>query len=128
MDSWDDMAAEGLSATNILIEKNQWRSCVSRAYYATYAKAVATLIRTRLTMPIRGNPAHERLPLLLMVHLRQLSQVRRANLAGVIASLYKLRIGADYGPQMTFNRRSAFAATGLMTQAYRDLEEANHAN
>jgi len=57
---WLEVARDARQSANELMELNRFRSCISRAYYAAYAKASHELVVTvGLTMPTnREGPSH----------------------------------------------------------------------
>ena len=117
------IADDSFSAARQL-ELTRSRSCVSRAYYAAYSTAVAALIDVGVTMPARGNPSHDKVPVLMRQHLSRLTLVRRSNAAAVLSLLYRLRIIADYQPHLVLDRLDARQALGFMVQLFRDAKEA----
>ncbi|MBM4044282.1 MAG: hypothetical protein FJ279_04145 [Planctomycetes bacterium] len=96
----------------------RWRTCVSRAYYAIYSAATDALVQQGIVMPKgKGNPAHKTLPSLVGNNLSGISHALRWRLAGMVEKLYKLRLMADYQPQVPIEERHARLALGLMDQA-----------
>jgi uncharacterized protein (UPF0332 family) len=123
-EDWDAIATESFRTVSLLLRREHHRSTVSRAYFAAYAKLVAALIHNKVTMPARGNPSHSKMPALVLNHLTRLSQVRRNNLCGVLITLYRLRVAADYQPLVNVGPEDVRIGTGLMGQVFRDAKEA----
>jgi len=117
------MAKDSRLAANEARVAHRWRTCVSRAYYAVYSELSELLLRQNVTMPAgRANPRHERLPNMVEANLRQFSQPLRVQLAGAVRRLYRLRLMADYMPQVAVEHQEAKLALGLLCQVYRCLE------
>ena len=124
MTTWDDMAQESRTAAAELSTRERWRSSVSRAYYAIYAKATAMLNSAGVNMPAgRSNPSHRRLPVMIGNNLTAIDNPRRWRLADLVQQLYNLRIIADYEPNMAIEEDEARIALSLMSQAFRCLEK-----
>ncbi|PJB65315.1 MAG: hypothetical protein CO096_18590 [Armatimonadetes bacterium CG_4_9_14_3_um_filter_66_14] len=98
MASWTDMAAEALVAAKILRDAGQWRSAVSRAYYAAFSALTAEL------SDIVGHgfgkyehPPHREMARLIERHLKQHLRTGDSDwLKSLIRRLYKARLDADY--------------------------------
>jgi uncharacterized protein (UPF0332 family) len=120
MATWNDLAQDNTLAANETFDTHRWRTCISRAYYAAYAAVTQELIAQGMTMPkAQPNPHHASLPKLVTHNLYTLKQPVRWQLADAIEKLYKLRIIADYIPQVNMEERDARIALGLMQQAFR---------
>ena len=137
LQAWRQMATESFSAATRLVGRGQsgadqassdegpcWRSAISRAYYAAYARIVAGLLRCGVTMPAKGNPSHLSLPVLVLNNLTTLDRGPRSQLSGVIVTLYKLRIAADYQPRAVVDQAGARESAALMARVFRVLKEA----
>ena len=123
MATWADLAKDNRLAAYELKEAHRWRACVSRAYYAIFSEATGALIGQGVAMPkAQNNPSHARLPTLVGHHLRRVKHALRWRLAGVVGKLYKLRLAADYQPQVAMAEAEARQAIGLMEQAFRCME------
>lgn len=123
MATWTDMARENRTSACELMESRRWRNAISRAYFAVYAETTARLHRMRVTMPAgRSNPSHKRLSEIVGYQLSRLDPLHRWRLAGMIGQLYRLRIIADYRPDVDVAADEARIAMGLMVQAWRILE------
>jgi len=120
---WRDMAQDCFDAASHLRANHHWRSCVSRAYYAAFSVVTAALVDRGVT-PRRdyGTWSHTDLPDVAVTHLLA-SDAASANLGFAIRRLYRLRIAADYTPDIAFTQQEALEATGLMSQVFRQLRE-----
>jgi len=122
MDDWRTMAQDSFDAASELMETERWRSLLSRAYYAAYARCVHVLQTEGIRMPARGNPAHGRLPELVGTHMTRFSDVRRFGLVHAIEELYRYRLIADYLPSVRCGREDARMALGLTSQVFREMK------
>ena len=119
MASWRDMGIQNRTTANQLFKARQWRSCVSRAYYALYAELTHQLLRAKVSMPAgRGNPKHLALPMLVGNNLTSIRPQARWRLSGLVKKLYDLRVMADYLPKIDIDESEARIAMGLMDQAF----------
>src|SRR5580704_14219307 len=101
--SWFDLASDSRKAANRLVSEN-YRSCLSRAYYAAYSKVTFDLS----TIPGVNFPAGEEGPKhpgktgtggirrLVEGSMTTLDGPRRVKLSELIGRLYTLRCAADY--------------------------------
>lgn len=117
--AWADMATSNYEAANDLFDREFWRSCVSRAYYAVYGRLTGVLIHEGVQMPARGNPGHEQLQKMVLNNLNRLSLGIRAAIHGMLARLYWLRVMADYGPDVTIESDDARNGLGFMAGIFR---------
>lgn len=137
LQAWRQMARDSFSATNRLLGQDRpgvarapthdgqhWRSAISRAYYAVYARVVAGLLVCGVTMPAKGSPSHVSLPGLVLNNMTTLQRGSRARLSSAIDTLYKLRIAADYQPRAAVDQSGALESAGLMAGVFRVLKEA----
>ena len=119
MATWRELASSNRSASFELLATRRWRSCTSRAYYAVYSEVTHGLRQAGMTMPKgRQNPKHSTLPLSVVNHLSPLTPQVRWRISGLIFTLYRLRIIADYRADMTLDETDAKIAIGLMTQCF----------
>ncbi len=101
MATWQALSSESWAASQDLFVAGRRRSVVSRAYYAVFARAAGVLAAIPVTMPQdREGPAHGKLPELVLDNLGSLPLKNRMELAALIATLYNLRIYADYWPSI----------------------------
>lgn len=127
MADWNMLAEDSWSAARELFDADRWRSAVSRAYYASFSRATATLHEQGLTPPAdREGWGHRQLPDLLAVHLNRLGSRQRWELFGLLTTLYNLRLMADYIPAADVGEHEARTALGLMHPIARLLQEGRH--
>jgi uncharacterized protein (UPF0332 family) len=120
MEDWNMVAMDNYEATALLIEEGRWRSAVSRAYYAVYARISAALARLGVQMPAgREGPSHTRLPDLVVDQLKRLSKSLRWRVAGMVRGLYNRRLSADYRPSVRIGNAQARGAANAMTEVFR---------
>ena len=118
-EGWRDLAHSGRTAAYELFERKRWRSCASRAYYATYSEVTHALLAAGTTMPAsQNNPKHKTLADLVTTNLRSLNLPRRTRLAAIVIAAYNLRIAADYLPDVDLDESDARDAIGLMATAF----------
>src|SRR5688572_32017770 len=112
--TWYDVASDARRAANRLVSEN-YRSCLSRAYYAAYSKVTHSLAATPgVTFPTgREGPNHPGetgvggIRRLIETHMPGMDQRRRVRLSELIGRLYTLRIDADYKPSVEVNAGDA---------------------
>lgn len=122
MAKWNDLAKDNRLAAYEVFVRQRWRTCVSRTYYAIYSAVTEELIGQGVVMPKeRNNPSHAKLPTLVGHNLAGVSHAVRWRLSGLVANLYKLRLMADYMPQIAVEKDEARVAIGLMEKAYQCL-------
>jgi uncharacterized protein (UPF0332 family) len=103
-----------------------FRSCVSRAYYAAYSKVTHELVVTAgLTMPTnREGPNHPGetgtggIRRLIETSMPNMQQDKRVKLSEFIGRLYTLRIDADYKPSVEVGNRDAREALTIMNKVF----------
>lgn len=110
METWPDIAIGNLRAAGDLIRLGQYRSSISRAYYAVFAAATHRLSEAKVNFP-KGwaAPHHDQLPDLIKDHLRKLPQDACYRVPNLIRRLYFARLGADYHPERAFKNHDARA-------------------
>jgi uncharacterized protein (UPF0332 family) len=122
MATWREMATDCRFASYEMFHYGRWRTCVNRAYFAVDSAATEALIRQGTTMPAdREGPSHAKLPGMAANNLREISHSLRWQLARVIATMYKLRIMADYMPSVVVEEAEARLSLGEMNHAFRIL-------
>jgi len=124
-ESWKTLADDAYEAADALYRGGYWRSAISRAYYAGYARATIEVIDAGQTMPTRGNPGHEQLQHMVLHSLTRLSAAHRTNCHAMLAALFWRRVVADYEPDFLIDRRAAFEALGWMASLFRSMDAAN---
>ena len=104
--------------------EDNFRSCVSRCYYAAYSKVTHELAETAgLTMPKdREGPHHTggrgAIRQLIATSMPNMRPDKRLKLSELIGRLYTLRIDADYKPSVEIESRDARAAISLMSTVF----------
>lgn len=104
------------------MQTERWRSVLSRAYFAVYARSVAALTKAGVQMPARGNPSHAGLPDLIRRHLGKLSPAHRESMANAVAALYRYRLTSDYAPTINCGADDCRIAFGYLSQVFRELK------
>ena len=129
MTTWHEIARESQKAANELV-RTRFRPCVSRAYYAAYAKVTHDLVQAGVPMPRdREGPAHPgHLPggtagtkgirVLIVKHLVDFEVPKRRELSELIGELYVLRLNADYHPSLRVEDREAREAVAIMNTIF----------
>lgn len=120
--AWRPMAQDSFNAANELIQTERWRSVLSRAYFAAYARSVAALTDAGVRMPARGNPSHAGLPDLIRRHLGKLSPARRESTAHAVAALYRYRLTSDYAPTIECGADDCRIELGYLSRVFRQLK------
>ena len=119
-ENWLDLARDARKAAGVLLTEGQFRSCASRAYYASYAKVTHELVAVAgLEMPPgREGPGHARLRTVIETSMPNMRPEKRAKLSELVGRLYSLRIDADYKPSTDFGVAEARRAISLMKTAF----------
>ena len=128
-DTWQTLAQQARRAANKL-GVDEPRSCVSRAYYAAYAKVTHELTQLpNVTFPAdREGPSHPGATAagigeggvrrLILQTLTRLPSDRRRKLSELVGELYALRLDADDHPSKTVSVRAARRALALMRTVF----------
>jgi uncharacterized protein (UPF0332 family) len=104
--------------------EDNFRSCVSRSYYAAYSKVTHELVTTAgLTMPQdREGPHHTggrgAIRQMIKTSMPNMQPDKRVKLSELIGRLYTLRINADYKPSVDVESRDARAAISIMSRVF----------
>jgi len=104
--------------------ENNFRSCVSRCYYAAYSKVTHELVTTAgLTMPQgREGPHHTggrgAIRQMIATSMPNMQADKRVKLSELIGRLYTLRLIADYKPSVEIESHDARAAISIMTTVF----------
>jgi len=110
MPSWNELSKDSLSAAQELLQKNRYRSCVSRAYYAVYAAVTWRLLLKGHDQfgDNRANPSHE-IALTMLQHnlLSQSSPAVSKKVTHAARNVRRGRLIADYEPGLTIELRDA---------------------
>lgn len=119
MKAWREMATDSFAAVGELVENGRWRSAVSRAYYAAYARVVADLLDRGLSFGPRGNPTHRSLPQLVLHNMPTLNANSRATVCNAIDGLFRQRLVADYSGDSLVDPSAARGSITMMSQVFR---------
>lgn len=103
--------------------QHRWRSALSRAYYAAYARVTAALANVPGVTFASGRegPTHARLPGLVETHLSHAGDVRW-RVSELVRGLYKARLDADYVPSRDIGAGDAREAVRMMAEVFRLME------
>ena len=124
MATWREIGIDNFQAAQTLYEARQYRSSVSRFYYAAFIVLTDELIQRGAAPEFRDNratPSHAQLPRLVQMHFNQMSATRRSNLVSSLIALYADRIAADYSRQRV-DKRSARTSFTTATRIFDYLE------
>ena len=99
--SWQDIGVENFHAGCLLVEKSQYRSAVSRFYYAAFSVLTHILEGEFSTEDGQETPNHKGLPKLIRNELNSVSEVTRREIITLIRRLYAARLDADYRHRTT---------------------------
>lgn len=121
---WRRAAWATLETAKHLRERNDYRSCVSRTYYAAYQAAtfVCLLHGDDVNFPPGwNNPTHEQLPDLIG-NYGNFSFNARRTAKKILRELRTLREDADYRMGRTVDARTVKAALLMATSLFERLE------
>jgi uncharacterized protein (UPF0332 family) len=119
-----DMGVDGLAAAKELLAAGRWRSCVSRAYYAMYARTTHELSSLTEFSEGRDGPSHHDLPDMLFDYLTRLAAGDRWRFSTAAERLYLLRVLADYKPPYTVDEAVARQAVMTVDSYFKAMEAA----
>ncbi len=89
------------------MQQGQYRSCISRAYYAAYCAATHEIVKKLTTFTHgRANPAHEKVPMYVQNNLT-VPQATKSTVNELITILRLFREDADYRPQAVIDETTA---------------------
>jgi hypothetical protein len=132
MTTWYDVASDSRKAANELV-RTRFRSCLSRAYYASYSKVAHLLVQYGVPMPPgREGPNHPgHLPTgqasdqgirrMVVERLTNLDPGKRRALSELIGELYTLRLYGDYRPSQEVGASDAREAVSMMTTVFENF-------
>ncbi len=107
MATWQEIGQDNLRTAHDLYDMKQYRSSVSRFYYAVFSLLTYELARSGVVFRMgRQTPAHAELADLIVENLTQFSETRRTAIALTTLRLYRLRLDAYYSDQRV-DRRAA---------------------
>jgi hypothetical protein len=123
--TWREVAQDARKAASRLVEEN-FRSCLSRAYYAAYSKVTHELAGVPgMTFPNnREGPNHPGetgtggIRRLIETSMPNMQQHKRVKLSELIGRLYTLRVFADYRPSVEVAGRDAREAISIMNTVF----------
>jgi uncharacterized protein (UPF0332 family) len=118
---WREMAQKSFEAASFLGANDYARDCISRAYYAAFARVTGALIDAgQKPRPGLGTWSHQTLPELASTALVS-GTAASGNLEYALERLYQLRLMADYWPEVEIDDRVGRWAVGLMSQVFGQL-------
>ncbi len=132
MSTWYDVAIDSRKAANELV-RTRHRSCLSRAYYAAYAKVTDMLVQQGVTMPDgregpphpghlpTGEAKHKGIRQLIVEKLTEFDPPKRRALSELVGELYTLRLYADYRPSQEIDAAEAREAVSMMTTVFENF-------
>ena len=122
MATWVEIGVENYRAARDLFENRQYRSSVSRFYYAVFSVLTHELTRCKVVFAGgRETPSHAQLPSLMETHLTHLGPERLGHLVGYIVRLYRDRLAGDYSQQRV-DRQFATSTYRAAEKVFRYLE------
>lgn len=127
MADWRDIGIGNYRAAVTLVEAKQYRSAVSRFYYAVFSLVTQELIDRGAAPDFHGGqatPSHRQVPALAERYFTHFSEERGRNFTLTIARLYTDRLNADYSDNRV-NRDAANASFERAKTAFRYLR-VNH--
>jgi len=96
-----------LRAAEILFREGEYRSCVSRAYYAAYCAATEEIVKKLTTLPNAwNNPPHVKGPVYIQNNLTMV-QAKKQRIISRINILRLYRENADYRPRVAISEQVA---------------------
>jgi HEPN domain len=120
--SWREMSLGCLRGAKRLLDDDNFRSSVSRAYYTAYCAATSALAVRGVTFAHGWhNPGHEQLPGLILNN-STLPRPRRWRVNRALRLLRQAREDADYRPDVTVDRPLALACVHHATMVLDLLE------
>ena len=107
METWKQLSEGSLRAAEILFREGEYRSCVSRAYYAAYCAATEEIVKKLTTFPNAwNNPPHVKVPVYVQNNLTMV-QAKKQRIISRINILRLYRENADYRPQVAVSEQVA---------------------
>ena len=110
MATWREIGVANFDAGIVLYDDaKQYRSAVSRFYYAVFSILTDELIGRNAKPDFKDNrdtPGHAQLARLIEVYFGHFSDEKKKNLIGYVKRLYRDRIVADYS-QLRVDQQSA---------------------
>jgi uncharacterized protein (UPF0332 family) len=112
VEKWKNAGASNFRAAKMLYEAQEYRPCISRAYYAAYQAVTAIAIEhgDEKNFPADwNNPSHEQLPELVRNNGGLPKEVRK-RISNALRDLRYSREDADYRMGRTVNKEAAMKA------------------
>ncbi len=107
METWRQLSEGNLRAAEILFREGEYRSCISRAYYAAYCAATEEIVKKLTTFPNAwNNPPHIKVSVYIQNNLT-LAPTKKQRIIRRINILRLYRENADYRPQTTISEQVA---------------------
>ncbi len=107
METWRQLSEDSLSAAKTLLREGNYRSSVSRAYYAAYCAATNEIVQNMSTFPNGwNNPPHEKVTVYVQNNLA-MPQTQKNSIKSLMRILRQFREDADYRPHRVVNIQSA---------------------
>ena len=126
METWRELSKSSLSAAEVLLRTGQFRSSVSRSYYAAYCAATGEIVQSTVTFPNGwNNPPHEKVPHYVQYNLA-ISQVRKNTIKSLVRILRQLREDADYRPYRQVSQETARDCVRDAQRVQQELWERKH--
>lgn len=127
MADWNRLGQSSLRSAKLLKEAGEFRSAISRAYYAAYAFSTGRLIDDGHTVGGEGrsNPSHQRLQTMIEANANTAgrSNERRRDLARRFRNLRRFRVMADYDPSSYVDEQLALTCVRDASVFGRELSE-----
>jgi len=120
MATWQEIGLSSLYAAQMLYEQKQFRSSVSRSYYAAFSVITHQLVEAGARFGQQETPPHQAVPKLMKQYLTLPGWQMTGSIA-IIRRLYAARIAADYQRRVT-NGPTARAAIRDSVALFRYLE------
>jgi uncharacterized protein (UPF0332 family) len=107
LETWRQLSEGNLRAAEILFREGEYRSCISRAYYAAYCAATEEIVKKLTTFPNAwNNPPHIKVSVYIQNNLT-LAPTKKQRIIRRINILRLYRENADYRPQTTISEQVA---------------------
>lgn len=121
METWKQLSEGSLRAAEVLFRAGEYRSCVSRAYYAAYCAATEEIVKKLTTFPNAwNNPPHVKVPVYVQNNLT-ITPATKQRIISRINILRLYRENADYRPQIAVSEQVARNCIRAAAAIQRDL-------
>ena len=98
METWRQLSEDSLNAAKTLLREGNYRSSVSRSYYAAYCAATYEITQNLTTFPNGwNNPPHEKVPEYVQNNL-VIAPTSKKIIKKLLRLLRHFRENADYRP------------------------------